>query len=116
MAVYFKRDQVTFVQADGAMIDYDKRGRFVRRPAPYDRGWLCADGFEDRAIDWSSFPALVQRAMQAEFLDEEDRDHAEVDVERPRECRPVNIEIRFANYASPQPSVSFDASGRRKGR
>lgn len=116
MAVYFKRDQVTFVQVDGAMIDYDKRGRFVRRPAPYDRGWLCNEGFDDGAIDWSSFPSLVERAMLAASLDEEDRDHAEVDLERPRECRPVNIEIRFANYKAPQPSVSFDASGRRKSR
>lgn len=116
MGVYFKRDQVTFVQADGATIDYDKRGRFARRPAPYDRGWLCSDGFEDGAIDWAGFPVLVDRAMLAEALDEEDRVHAEVDVERPRECKPVNIEVRFGNYTVPQPSVSFDASGRRKGR
>jgi len=114
MAVYVKRHQVTFVQADKTMVDYDPRGRFVRRDKPYDREWLCTQGFDDREIDWTSFPALVQKALLAGGLDEEDREHAEIDVERPRDCKPTNIEIRFTNYKLPQPSISFDASGRVK--
>lgn len=116
MAVYVKRHLVTFIQSDRTMIDYDRRGRFVTRSAPYDRDWLCADGFDDRAIAWDAFASMVQAAMQHERLDEEDREHAEFDVERPRGCRPVTIEVRFTNYKLPQPSVSFDAEGRRTGR
>jgi hypothetical protein len=114
MAVYIKRHEVTFVQADRAMVDYDPRGRFARRDKPYDREWLCTQGFDDREVDWASFPALVQKALLARGLDEEDREHAEIDVERPRDCKPINLEIRFTNYKLPQPSVSFDASGRVK--
>jgi hypothetical protein len=112
MGVYVKRHQVTFVQADRTVVDYDPRGRFARRDKPYDREWLCTQGFDDREIDWASFPALVQKALLAGGLDEEDREHAEIDVERPRDCKPINLEIRFTNYKLPQPSVSFDASGR----
>jgi hypothetical protein len=33
-------------------------------------------------------------------------------VERPRECEPVTIEVKFTNYKSPQPYSVFDARGR----
>ena len=50
--------------------------------------------------------------MLAGNLDEEDRAHAEFKVERPRECEPVTIEVKFTNYKSPQPHSVFDARGR----
>ena len=49
--------------------------------------------------------------MLARNLDEEDRDHAEISVERPRECEPTEIEVKFTNYKSPYPYASFDARG-----
>ena len=115
MAIYVRRDQVRFIQSDRATVDYDRRGRFVRRAA-YEHDRLCAEGFDEGAIAWDALPAMVQVAMQHERLDEEDRGHAEFDVERPRGCKPVNIEVRFTNYKLPQPSASFDASGRLQGR
>jgi hypothetical protein len=52
--------------------------------------------------------------MLARRLDEEDRAHAEISVERPRECAPTEIEVKFANYKAPRPSVTFDGKGRLK--
>ena len=73
--------------------------------------WLCTDGFDDREIDWT-FAGLVEKALLARNLDDEDRDHAEIAVERPRECAPTTIEVKFTNYKSPYPHVTFDARGR----
>ena len=56
----------------------------------------------------------IEKAMLAGNLDEEDRDHAEISVERPRECAPTEIEVKFTNYKSPYPYASFDAQGRLK--
>ena len=112
MAVWIAKDKITFVQADKAIVDYDRRGRFVKRAEPYHQIWLCNEGFDDREIDWSGFPALVEKALLAGNLDEEDRDHAKFAVERPRECAPTKIEVSFTNYKAPQPSVAFDAAGR----
>ncbi|MEO8676163.1 MAG: hypothetical protein ABI569_11320 [Casimicrobiaceae bacterium] len=112
MAVWIKRNKITFVQGDKVIVDYDQRGRFNRRPDPYDSVWLCTGGFDDREIDWNNFAALIEKAMLARNLDEEDRDYAEIAVERPRDCVPTTIEIKFSNYKSPQPSVTFDAAGR----
>ena len=112
MAVWIGREKITFVQADKVVIDYDRRGRFTTRPERYDGIWLCTQGFDDREVDWSGFAALVEKALLAGNLDEEDRDHARVAVERPRECAPTRIEVQFTNYKAPQPSVSFDAGGR----
>ena len=112
MAVWIARDKVTFVQADRAIIDYDQRGRFTQRPSPYDQAWLCTQGFEDREVDWNGFAVLIDKALLAGNLDEEDRAHAAVAVERPRECEPTRIEVKFTNYKSPYPFVTFDAAGR----
>ena len=112
MAVWIKPNKITFVQGDKVIVDYDQRGRFTRRPDPYDSVWLCTGGFDDREIEWSNFAALIEKAMLARNLDEEDRDYAEIAVERPRDCVPTTIEIKFSNYQSPQPSVTFDAAGR----
>ena len=112
MAVWIAKDKITFVQADKAIVDYDRRGRFVKRPEPYHQIWLCTEGFDDREIDWTGFAALIEKALLAGNLDEEDRDHAEIAVERPRECAPTKIEVKFANYKAPQPYVTFDAAGR----
>ena len=112
MAVWIERQRVTFVQADNVVIDYDRRGRFSRRAGPYDGGWLCREGFDDREIDWGGFAALIGKAMLARNLDEEDRDHARVDVERQRGCAPTTIEVKFPNYRTPWPFAVFDAGGR----
>ncbi len=112
MAVWIARDKITFVQADKSIVDYDRRGRFVKRADPYDRIWLCTEGFDDREVDWTGLGALIEKALLAGNLDEEDRDHAEIAVERPRECMPTKIEVKFTNYKSPYPYVTFDAAGR----
>jgi hypothetical protein len=112
MAVWIAKDKITFVRADKAIVDYDQRGRFVKRKEPYDSIWLCTEGFDDREVDWSGFAALVEKALLAGNLDEEDRDHAAIAVERPRECAPTLIEVKFTNYKAPQPYVTFDAAGR----
>ena len=112
MAVWIERQRVTFVQADNAVVDYDRRGRFSRRASPYDSEWLCREGFDDREIDWGGFAVLIEKAMLARTLDEEDRDHARIDVERQRGCGPTTIEIKFTNYKTPWPFAVFDASGR----
>jgi hypothetical protein len=112
MGIWITRATITFIQSDGVMTDYDRTGAFTRRNSKYDSIWMCRDGFDERDIDWSSFPTLVEKAMLARNLDEEDRDHAAFNVERPRECEPVTIEVKFTNYKSPQPYTIFDARGR----
>ena len=112
MAVWIERQRVTFIQADDAVIDYDRRGRFSRRASPYGSEWLCREGFDDREVDWSGFPTLIEKAMLARNLDEEDRDHARIDVERQRGCAPTTIEVKFTNYKTPWPFAVFDAAGR----
>ena len=112
MAVWIERQRVTFIQADSAVFDYDRRGRFARRASPYDSGWLCNQGFDDREVDWSGFAVLIEKAMLARNLDEEDRDHARIDVERQRGCAPTTIEVKFTNYKTPWPFAVFDAGGR----
>ena len=114
MAVWIAQRKITFVQTDGAIVDYDQRGRFVRRADPYSQSWLCTQGFDDRDLDWGALTSLIEKAMLAGNLDEEDRDHAEISVERPRECAPTEIEVKFTNYKSPYPYASFDAQGRLK--
>ena len=112
MGLWIARARVTFIQSDGVMTDYDRLGTFKQRDSKYDSIWMCREGFDEREIDWAGFPTLVEKAMLAGSLDEEDRDHAEFSVERPRECGPVTIEVKFANYKSPQPYSAFDAKGR----
>jgi hypothetical protein len=112
MAVWIARERITFIQADRAIVDYDQRGTFKRRKDPYDQVWLCTEGFDDRDLDWAGLTALIDKAMLARNLDEEDREYAEISVERPRECAPVAIEVKFTNYTSPYPYASFDAKGR----
>ena len=112
MGVYIERQKVVFVQVDRVVVDYDVLGRFHKRDKPYADPWLCDQGFDDGQIDWAGFPNLVQKALLAGKLDEEDREHAEFSIERPRECRPVSIGVSFANYRIPQPKVYFDAAGR----
>lgn len=112
MGLWIARGKITFIQSDGVMTDYDRFGAFKKRDGKYDSIWMCREGFDEREIDWAGFPTLVEKAMLAGNLDEEDRDHAEFSVERPRECEPVVIEVKFANYKSPQPYSAFDARGR----
>jgi hypothetical protein len=112
MGIWIDRRQITFIQTDGSMTDYDRMGAFAKRSRNYDSIWLCREGFDEREIDWASFPTLVEKAMLAGNLDEEDRPHAAFNVERPRECGPVTIEVKFTNYKSPQPYSVFDARGR----
>jgi hypothetical protein len=112
MAVWIERDKIAFVQTDRVIVDYDRRSRFARRAEPYTSAWLCADGFADADIDWRELPALVEKAMLAGNMDDEDRAYAAIDVERPRECAPPTIEVKFNNYRSPKPYVRFDARGR----
>jgi hypothetical protein len=112
MGIWIANDKITFIQSDGVMTDYDRMGAFTKRDSKYDSIWMCRDGFDERDIDWGGFPTLVEKAMLAGNLDEEDRDHAEFKVERPRECEPVTIEVQFANYKSPKPYSVFDARGR----
>lgn len=112
MGIWIARDKITFIQSDGLMTDYDRLGTFKKRDSKYDSIWMCRQGFDEREIDWAGFPTLVEKAMLAGNLDEEDREHAEFKVERPRECEPVTIEVQFANYKSPQPYSVFDARGR----
>jgi hypothetical protein len=112
MGLWVARAKVTFIQSDGLMTDYDRLGAFKQRDSKYDSIWMCREGFDEREIDWAGFPTLVEKAMLAGNLDEEDRDHAEFSVERPRECGPVTIEVKFANYKSPQPYSAFDVKGR----
>ena len=112
MGIWIERGRITFIQSDGVMTDYDRMGAFTRRNSKYDSIWMCRDGFDEREIDWSGLPTLVEKAMLAGNLDEEDRDHAAFNVERPRECEPVTIEVKFTNYKSPQPYSVFDARGR----
>jgi hypothetical protein len=112
MGVWIAPKRITFIQADRAIVDYDRRGTFTRRKDPYDQIWLCTEGFDDAEIDWSGFPTLIEKALLARNLDEEDRAHAEIAVERPRECAPTEIEVKFTNYKTPWPYVKFDAKGR----
>src|SRR5687767_3068698 len=112
MAVWIERQRVTFIQTDNAVVDYDRRGRFSRRASAYDSGWLCVEGFDDREVDWAGFAMLIEKAMLARNLDEEDREHARIDVERQRGCAPTTIEVKFTNYKTPWPFAVFDASGR----
>ena len=112
MGVWIERERVTFIQADNTVVDYDRRGRFSKRAKPYDSEWLCRQGFDDREVDWNGFAVLIEKAMLARSLDEEDRDHARIDVERPRGCTPTTIEVKFTNYKTPWPYAVFDASGR----
>jgi hypothetical protein len=112
MAVWIERQLVTFIQTDSAVVDYDRRGRFSRRAGPYDSGWLCVEGFDDREVDWAGFAILIEKAMLARNLDEEDREHARIDVERQRGCAPTTIEVKFTNYKTPWPFAVFDAGGR----
>jgi hypothetical protein len=112
MGISIARDTITFIESDGVVTDYDRMGAFTRRKSKYDSPFMCRDGFDERDIDWTIFPTLVEKAMLARNLDEEDRDHAAFNVERPRECEPVTIEVKFTNYKSPQPYSVFDARGR----
>jgi len=112
MAVWIERDKIAFVQTDRVIVDYDRRARFARRAEPYTSGWLCTDGFDDKDIDWRGMPALIEKAMLAGNMDDEDRAHAAIDVERPRDCAAPTIEVKFTNYRSPKPYVRFDARGR----
>lgn len=112
MAVWIERQRVTFIQADRTIVDYDRRGRFEKRARPYDSEWLCTQGFDDQEIDWTGFAMLIEKAMLARTLDEEDRDHARIDVERQRGCGPTVIEVKFTNYRTPWPYAVFDARGR----
>ena len=95
-------------------IDYDRRGTFTRRKDPYDQSWLCTDGFDDREIEWGSLTPLIDKAILAANLDDEDRDHAVINVERPSpsKCEPTKVEVQFTNYKTPWPWVDFDAKGR----
>ena len=112
MAVWISRRRITFIRTDRAIYDYDRRGTITRRKDPYDQIWLCTDGFADSDIDWGSLNALVDKAVLARNLDDEDRAPAEIAVERPRECAPTVIEVKFVNYKTPWPYVTFDAKGR----
>ena len=112
MGMWIERGRITFIQSDGVMTDYDRMGAFTKRSSNYDSIWLCREGFDERDIDWAGLPTLIEKAMLAGSLDEEDRDHAAFNVERPRECGPVTIEVKFTNYKSPQPYSVFDARGR----
>ena len=112
MAVRISRQRITFIRADRAVYDYDRRGNFTRRKDPYDQIWLCTDGFADGDVDWGGLNALVDKAVLARNLDDEDRAPAEIAVERPRECEPTVIEVKFTNYKTPWPYVTFDAKGR----
>jgi len=112
MAVWIERDKIAFVQTDRVIVDYDRRARFTRRAEPYTSAWLCTDGFDDADIDWRTMPALVDKAMLAGNMDDEDRAHAAIDVERPRDCGAATIEVKFTNYRAPKPYVRFDARGR----
>lgn len=112
MAVWIERDKIAFVQTDRIIVDYDRRARFARRAEPYTSAWLCTDGFDDSDIDWRALPALVDKAMLAGNMDDEDRAYAAIDVERPRDCASPTIEVKFTNYRSPKPYVRFDARGR----
>jgi hypothetical protein len=112
MAVWIAPKRVTFIQTDRAIVDHDRLGTFTRRKDPYDQIWLCTDGFADADIDWNGLPALIEKALLARNLDDEDRAHAEISVERPRECAPAMIEVKFTNYKTPWPYVTFDANGR----
>ena len=73
---------------------------------------LCSDGFDEREVDWSGFPTLVEKAMLARSLDEEDRDHAAFSVERPRECEPMMIEVEVHELQVAATHSVFDARGR----
>ncbi len=112
MAVWIERDKIAFVQTDRVIVDYDRRARFARRAEPYASAWLCTDGFNETDVDWRTLPALVEKAMLAGNMDDEDRAYAAIDVERPRDCAPPTIEVKFNNYRSPKPYVRFDARGR----
>jgi hypothetical protein len=112
MGMWIARDKITLIQADGVMTDYERMGAFRKRDGRYDSAWMCREGFDERDIDWAGFPTLVEKALLAGNLDEEDRDEAEFAVERPRECEPVTIEVKFTNYKSPYPYSVFDARGR----
>jgi hypothetical protein len=112
MGLWIERNKITFIRGDGVMTDYDRMGEFTKRARNYDSIWLCREGFDEREIDWAGFPTLVEKAMLAGNLDEEDRAHAAFNVERPRECEPVTVEVKFTNYKSPQPYSVFDARGR----
>ena len=114
MAVWITRTRITFIQADRTIFDYDRRGTFTRRKDPYDQSWLCTEGFDDREIDWGNLTPLIDKAILAANLDDEDRDHAVINVERPSpsKCEPTKIEVQFTNYKTPWPWVSFDAKGR----
>ena len=112
MAVWISRRRITFIRTDRAIYDYDRRGTITRRKDPYDQIWLCTDGFADADIDWGGLDALVDKAVLARNLRDEDRAPAEIAVERPRECAPTAIEVKFVNYKTPWPYVTFDAKGR----
>jgi len=111
MGVWIARDKITLIQGDGIMTDYERMGAFKKRDGNFDSVWMCREGFDERDIDWTGLPTLVEKALLAGNLDEEDRDEAEFAVERPRECEPVTIEVKFTNYKSPYPYSVFDARG-----
>lgn len=112
MAVWITRTRITFIQSDRAMFDYDRLGSFERRERPYDSVFLCAEGFADSEVDWGALSGLVEIALRAGKLDEEDREHGEISVERPRDCKPTAVEVKFTNYVSPYPSSAFEPRGK----
>ena len=61
MGIWIARDKITLIQGDGVMTDYERMGAFRKRDSKYDSVWMCREGFDERDVDWSGFPTLVER-------------------------------------------------------
>ena len=110
-AVRIERDRIDITLAERSTFRFDPT--FALTPgAHYEGIWLCEKGFVEGDVDWGNLPDLAHVAVLVDHLDDEDEPHARYIVDRSRECGPVEIEVIFDNYTTPQPWVKFDTSGR----
>ena len=109
MGLWVARDNVTFIQSDGLMTDYDRLGAIPRSAtaSTIRSGCAATDSTSARSTG-RAFPP----GREGDARRQPGRRTATTpssSVERPRECGPVTIEVKFANYKSPQPYSAFDA-------
>jgi hypothetical protein len=112
-AVRIEKQRIDITLADRSTYQFDRA--FVLKPDNrYDGIRLCEKGFLEEDVDWGQLPELAHSAILAGNLDAEDEPHARYVVDRSRECDPVEIEVIFDNYKTPEPWVRFDSRGRYK--
>jgi len=110
-AVRIEKRRIEITLADRSTYQFD--ATFTLNPGErYDGIWLCEKGYLETDVDWGRLPELAHNAVLAGNLDDEDEPHARYVVDRSRDCGPVEVEVIFDNYTTPQPWVKFDGRGR----